>query len=53
LKKILAIALLVVGTTGMVAAAVRDVPEIDGGSAASAAALMGSAVLMLRRKKTR
>ena len=53
MKKILAIALLVVGTTGMVAASDRVVPEIDGGSAASAAALVGSALLMLRRKKAR
>jgi hypothetical protein len=54
LKKILALALLAVGTTGMMAAAEPvGVPEIDGGSAASAAALIGSALLMIRGKKAR
>jgi hypothetical protein len=53
LKKILAFALLVFGTAGISAAAPRAVPEIDGGSAASAAALVGSALLMLRRKNAR
>lgn len=52
MKKILAIALFVIGTTGVLSAAdVYHVPEIDAGSAASATALVGSALLMLRRKK--
>ncbi len=53
MKKILAISLFVIGTTSVVSAAARvdPVPEIDAGSAASAVALAGSALLMLRRKK--
>lgn len=53
MKKILAIALFVIGTTSVLSAVDRadSVPEIDGGSAASATALIGSALLMLRRKK--
>ena len=55
MKKILAISLLVIGTTGVVSAVSRvdpdPVPEIDAGSAASAVALVGGALLMLRRKK--
>jgi hypothetical protein len=54
MKKILAISLFVIGTTGILSAAepaLHPVPEIDGGSAASAIALVSSAVLMLRRKK--
>jgi len=50
MRKILAIALLVIGTTGILSAA-HEVPEIDSSSAASATALIGSALLMLRRKK--
>jgi hypothetical protein len=53
LKKIMAFALLVVGTAGIISAAPRAVPEIDAGSAASASALIGSALLMLRRRKAR
>jgi hypothetical protein len=54
MKKILAISLFVIGTTGILSAADRvlhPVPEIDAGSAASATALVSSALLMLRRKK--
>lgn len=50
MKKILAITLFVIGTTGILSAA-EAVPEIDAGSAGSAIALIGSALLMLRRKK--
>jgi len=51
MKTILAISLLVIGTTSILSAAV-SVPEIDAGSAGSAIALVGSALLMLRRKKS-
>jgi len=51
MKKILAISLLVIGTTSILPAA-ASVPEIDAGSAGSAIALVGSALLMLRRKKS-
>ena len=53
MKKILAMSLFVIGTTGILSAAetFHPVPEIDAGSAASATALIGSALIMLRRKK--
>lgn len=52
MKKILAISLFVIGTTGVLCAAEPyHVPEIDASSAASATALVGSALLMIRRKK--
>ena len=53
MKKILAISLFVIGTTGILSAAepLHPVPEIDASSAASATALISSALLMLRRKK--
>jgi hypothetical protein len=52
LKKVLAISLFVIGTTGILSAAEQyHVPEIDAGSAASAVALVSSALLMIRRKK--
>jgi len=52
MKTILAISLLFVGTTSILSAVPRAVPEIDAGSAGSAIALVGSALLMLRRKKS-
>jgi hypothetical protein len=53
MKKILAISLFVIATTGVLSAAdvAYHVPEIDAGSAASAITLIGSALFMLRRKK--
>jgi len=46
--------LLAVGLAGVAAAAVReDVPEIDPGSVTTASALVGSALLMLRRRAKR
>ena len=52
MKKVLAIALFVIGTTGIVCAAEPyHVPEIDAGSAGTAVALISSALLMVRRKK--
>ncbi len=50
MKKVLAIGLFVMTTTGIVSAAYH-VPEIDAGSAGTAIALISSALLMVRRKK--
>ena len=51
LKTLVAIALLLMGVTGAAFARISAVPEIDGGSAVNALALVSGALLVIRGRR--